>query len=72
MSAGTAAAAAAIHPAVMLIHCADRASDKLVWFVRGTGGALMAEGLNPIKAGKKLHEHGEAQERQTEGAYDHE
>jgi hypothetical protein len=60
-----------MHPAVMLIHWADQASDKLGWFVRGTGGALMAEGLNPIEAGKKLHEHGEAHERQTEGADGH-
>src|SRR5580704_1225709 len=60
-----------MHPAVLLIHWADQASDKLGWFVRGTGGALMAEGLNPIEAGKKLHEHGEAHERQTEGADGH-
>jgi hypothetical protein len=31
----------------------------------------MAEGLNPIEAGKKLHEHGEALERQTEAADGH-
>jgi hypothetical protein len=29
-------------------------------------GALMAEGLNPIEAGKKLHEHGEALQQRTE------
>ncbi len=28
--------------------------------------ALMAEGLNPIEAGKKLHEHGEASQERTE------
>ena len=31
----------------------------------------MAEGLDPIETGKKLHEHGEAHERQTEGADGH-
>ena len=29
--------------------------------IRGPGGWGMAEGLNPIEAGKKLHEHGEKQ-----------
>jgi hypothetical protein len=31
----------------------------LAEIVRGLGAGLMAEGLNPIETGKKLHEHGE-------------
>jgi hypothetical protein len=34
----------------------------LVWPIRGGWVTLMAEGLNPIETGKKLHEHGETQE----------
>jgi hypothetical protein len=43
----------------------------LVWLVRESRGALMAEALDPIEAGKKLHEHGEAMAREAEGADDH-
>jgi hypothetical protein len=32
----------------------------------GRGGALMAEGLNPIETGKKLHEHHEASQKGDE------
>ena len=32
----------------------------------------MPEGLDPIETGKKLHEHGEAHEKQAEGKDDHE
>jgi hypothetical protein len=44
----------------------------LVAFVRGAGDALMPEGLNPIEAGRKLHEHGEKhdQEAKEEGGED--
>jgi hypothetical protein len=31
----------------------------------------MREGLNPIEAGKKLHEHGEALAKKDDGAHDH-
>jgi hypothetical protein len=34
-------------------------------------GALMPEGLNPIEVGKKLHEHGEAQNEQAEEGESH-
>jgi hypothetical protein len=34
-------------------------------------GALMAEGLNPIEAGKKLHEHGETQAGEAKGSHGH-
>ena len=37
----------------------------------GSWGALMGEGLNPIEAGKKLHEHGEHLSEQTESGDDH-
>jgi hypothetical protein len=37
----------------------------------GRSGALMAEGLNPIETGKKLHEHGEAAHHQAEGEGGH-
>jgi hypothetical protein len=33
--------------------------------LRGSGGWLMAEGLDPIEAGKKLHEHGESAHQDT-------
>ena len=34
----------------------------------GGAGLAMAEGLNPIEAGKKLHEHGEAAEHDEDRA----
>jgi hypothetical protein len=37
----------------------------------GNWGALMSEGLNPIEAGKKLHEHGEQLRGQTEAGDGH-
>jgi len=37
--------------------------DMLVGLPGGSWGAPMAEGLNPIEAGKKLHEHGETAHR---------
>ena len=37
----------------------------------GRSGALMAEGLNPIETGKKLHEHGEAAHHRAEGEGGH-
>jgi hypothetical protein len=37
----------------------------------GNWGALMSEGLNPIEAGKKLHEHGEQMRGQPEAGDGH-
>ena len=43
----------------------------LIWVCPWERGSLMTEGLNPIEAGKKLHEHGESVHRQTEPEDDH-
>jgi len=53
--------------AAAVITSSVRAFDMLVWLVRVSGGSLMAEGLNPIEAGKKLHEHGETPHRAEPG-----
>ena len=48
----------------------EAGEDKLAWLVGEERSALMAEGLNPIETGKKLHEHGKAGHERAEEADD--
>ena len=54
-------------PAMVPLICSGLSGARGRGSSGGGGGTLMAEGVNPIEVGKKLHQHGDSLDRRPRG-----